>query len=1030
MTTQASRKLYETGTEKNPWYQMPSSGILCWNSVQSIIFLSKFKYGSIGSSKRLPQRAPQSFGVYVIARCSPTTLLHNSFISTTLTMADVRTEYQRAKSSGKSRRSQRESSIARSSNQMPQSALRSGKYDTSNSKLNELKFDLSEIHDIYGYDATLYYVLSISRNASAREIKAAYLNRGREILLAGRNSSQPSVSDRSRKEFQAVSLAYEILSKEDLRALYDGRCSVARKNSVQWSKVVQEKVIKDAHPNEHSHRRYSKRAPPVYNDDSCTELDDEFDELMYYCNDNGGVNFIELAELQGLVDTFNTSMKMKRVHLLESWDTKLESERQPSEETATREGGDQRQPPAQSEDNGVVQAHNEDTCNFVCDTAEETIFPVKGDVSQEVNEMDLEGSTMAIGVAASALAVALVQAEAETADLSNAGCFSCGELEVLTNGDNDNDMIEPRSIQEEPHTAESANETSNCEAEEKTTNSKPTQTMKLRKAMASRRESKSLLNTNAVEKPTAEVTSDEVAAAATVTSTGWFACCGASEAIANDDDEKIEGDNTVGNEETAEATNDNDTDAAVDVDSTRAVENTTNKKVMPPMKLRKAMASRKKSKSLLETEDQEAKSKSLLETEDLEPSASEATAVAAGTSAGWFAFCGASEVIANDNDHDGGEKAVSNMTDNKETHLGERTEEKSAAEENTDGEAEAKTRNIKDSSSTKLRKAMASRKKSKSLLETEDLEPSAEVITDTSAGWFTCCGASEATADDNDDDEMTVSHMNKINAANVELVGEKSVADKDTDGDAEEQTTKSKIRPSTKLRKAMASRKKSKSLHQEPSTEVVTTTAGVSAGWFACCGVSEALANDDVSEMTPDNITDDKMEATSTTWVEEKNVADEDCGGDAERETGNKKPNPSKKLLKTVSIRTKSKNNENKQSEDARAQQDRLEEEEMASSSFFFCCGASEAIPDKEEEMSTAEVKASTQKRLSKSARKLRNQMSARKMKIKPLMDLDEQNTSDVDNEHIPTKAEKKTGRNLKISLMKKNFSKSKNNQV
>eukprot|EP00985_Skeletonema_marinoi_P001869 scaffold759_cov122-Skeletonema_marinoi.AAC.5 len=900
-------------------------------------------------------------------------------------MADVRTEYQRAKSSGKSRRSQRESSIARSSNQMPQSALRSGKYDTSNSKLNGLKFDLSEIHDIYGYDATLYYVLSISRNASAREIKAAYLNRGREILLAGRNSSQPSVSDRSRKEFQAVSLAYEILSKEDLRALYDGRCSVARKNSVQWSKVVQEKVIKDAHPNEHSHRRYSKRAPPAYNDDSCTELDDEFDELMYYCNDNGGVNFIELAELQGLVDTFNTSMKMKRVHLLESCDKKLESERQPSEETAAREGGDQRQPPAQSEDNRVDQAHNEDTYNFVCDTAEETIFPVKGDVSQK--EMDLEGSTMAIGVAATALAVALVQAEAETADLSNAGCFSCGELEVLTNGDNDNDMIEPRSIQEEPHTAESANKISNCEAEEKTTNSKPKQTMKLRKAMASRRESKSLLNTNAIEKPTAEVTSDEVADAATVTSTGWFACCGASEAIANDDDEKIEGDNTVGNEETAEATNDNDTDAAVDVNSTRAVENTTNKKVMPSMKLRKAMASRKKSKSLLETEDQEAKSKSLLETEDLEPSASEATAVAAGTSAGWFAFCGASEVIANDNDHDGDEKAVRNMTDNKETQLGERTEEK-------------------------------------------NLEPSAEVITDTSAGWFTCCGASEATANDNDDDEMTVSHMNKINVANVELVGEKSVADKDTDGDGEEQTTKSKTRPSTKLRKAIASRKKSKSLHQEPSTEVVTTTAGVSAGWFACCGVSEALANDDVSEMTPDNITDNKMEATSTTWVEEKNVADGDCGGEAERETGNKKPNPSKKLLKTVSIRTKSKNNENKQSEDARAQQDHLEEEEMASSSFYFCCGASEAIPNQEDEMSTNEVKASTQKRLSNSAKKMRNQMSARKMKIKPLMDMDEQDTPDVDNENVPTKAEKKTGKNLKISMMKKNFSRSKNNQV
>lgn len=49
------------------------------------------------------------------------------------------------------------------SGQMPSSVLISGQYDNHNSKVNELKSDLSDIHDFYGYDATSYYLLAVSK---------------------------------------------------------------------------------------------------------------------------------------------------------------------------------------------------------------------------------------------------------------------------------------------------------------------------------------------------------------------------------------------------------------------------------------------------------------------------------------------------------------------------------------------------------------------------------------------------------------------------------------------------------------------------------------------------------------------------------------------------------------------------------------------------------------------------------------------------------------------------------------------------
>lgn len=921
-------------------------------------------------------------------------------------MAGVRTEYLQAKS-GKSRSS---------SNQMPQSALRSGKYDTSNSQLNELKFDLSVIFDIYGYDATLYDVLSIDRNASAREIKAAYLNKGRELLLVGRNSSEPisDVAENSRKEFQAISLAYEILSKEHLRALYDGRCNVARKNSVQWSNVVQEKVIKDAHPNEHSHRRRSRRAPqvspapptvsspasspasspvspPVY-DDGCRELDDEIDELMYYCNDDGGINFVDFDELQGLVHILNTSINEKKMHL-------FENESQSSEEAATREGEDltqrggdeQRQPSsAQSEDDDATKTRNGGTSNSVRDAAEEAIFPVDGNVSEDVGGRELNKSTLAIAAAATAVAAVLVKAEAQSTDPPNAGHFACGEFGVAPYGDDNNDLIESVSNQEAPDTDDPTNETSNC-APEENTNIKSKQVVKLRK-VTSRRKSKSLVDINVVEKPSADAVSDEVAAHTTGTSVGWFACCGASYAFANDDDGEIEGDNTGGNDDTAGSTKDNADDAVVDVGSAGAEEKSQNDKIKPSMKLRKAIISRRKLKSRIDTEDQE------------QPAVDDA----AGESTSWFACCGVSEAMANDNDGD--EITANNMVEKKEKSLGEgdwaRAEEKST---------KYKTK------PSKLRKAMVSRMKSKSLLETEDQEPSAlksedqepsaEAAAGTNAGWFTCCGAPEALADDNDG-EMPVSN---------ELVEEK-VADEDAGGENEEKAGKNKTKPSMKLRKAMGSRRKTKSLQQHPTTEVVAiaTGASASASWFVCCGTSEALANnDDISEMSFDHMSDD-MEATSKVLSEEQNIPDKDLGGEAEIKTVGSKSNPSKKLLKTVSIRPKTKNSEKKQLENAKAEE---EEEELAMPSFLSCCGASaaeaEVISDKREDTDSAKVEAKTQHRLSNSARKLRNQLTTRKKTIRPLLDMDENDASVKDTDHITAKADAKQGKTLMKSMKK-----------
>ena len=834
-------------------------------------------------------------------------------------MTGVGSEYIRKNSLGKS--SQPRSSISQSSSyQKPQSALRTGKYDTSNSKLNDLKFDLSEIHDTYGYELSLYDVLSIDRNASASEIKASYLNKGREILLAGRSTASDSeVTDRSRKEFQAISLAYEILSKEDLRALYDGRCSITRKNNVQWSKVVHEKVIKDAHPNEHSHRRYSKRTPPPYHDDACSgldDLDDEIDELMLYCNDDDGVNFIEFAELQHLVESFNTSMKARKANLLESFEEKMETERQPSEEVASiEEDEDQRQPPAEIT---TIQTHG-DRFNFVCKAAEEAIFPVKGDVNQTANKNDVGSSSMAIAViAAAAVASAMREVEVERPSTS-VGCFTCGDLEAFAD-EGGEEIIDSDPIEKEFHASEP-------------------------EEIAVHDKSKSLSDKNIDEKQSSD-TSPVAGTAA-----GWFAFGGASIALQRDEDKNCDNGNV---------TKDDGNDVAVEESNDVAAKATTNKRGVSSTRLRKAVANRMKFKSLADTVDEGPPTEITIENK-------------ADASIGWLFCCGATEYLGDDED----DITVTDSTDNKVESMDATKEEEAAVVEEGTGSVPdegAVTKTMMPS--TKIRRAVVKRLKTKSRLSTKDQKPPTEIkpgtaVMDASAGWFACCGASEALANN---DEVEV-----IEDKKVEIVDLESEVEDGLGSVAQEGPANKKVAASAKMRKAMAIRLKSRSRtkDQGPPTEV-TVEASTGTGWFACCGASEAFANNDADDVDQTKAPEKK--------VDDKSVVDEDLGGRAEEKPSPMKSNTSKKLMKSISIRTKSNNSHEKQSNNNKTSTDDIshEEDSLGVIGLFCCSGAAETTLVKEEEQNPTKQE--------KGARKLRNQYSIRKMAVKPLMDIDESN--------------------------------------
>ena len=79
---------------------------------------------------------------------------------------------------------------------------------------------------VFGPNADLYQeVLGVDRDATSREIRAAYFKRCRESLFEQRNivnmSTITSVSNKTKLKFQAVSYAYDVLSNPVTKHQYD-----------------------------------------------------------------------------------------------------------------------------------------------------------------------------------------------------------------------------------------------------------------------------------------------------------------------------------------------------------------------------------------------------------------------------------------------------------------------------------------------------------------------------------------------------------------------------------------------------------------------------------------------------------------------------------------------------------------------------------------------------------------------------------------------------------------------------------------
>ncbi|KAL7483840.1 hypothetical protein ACHAW6_009484 [Cyclotella cf. meneghiniana] len=182
------------------------------------------------------------------------------------------------------------SSVSSAGSLLPPSALRKGKYDTSYNRSNDThpvrsSVDFSIIRETFGENASLYNVLRIKPSADNNAIRRAYLREGRKALI---DFGLPPKSDRgestlvtpeaapkkledvpedARMKFQAISIAHEILSTSDLRRAYDLNLLTGSKhsqikratsgNSVRWNPFVEEKIIHDSHPDEHSHRKKS-----------------------------------------------------------------------------------------------------------------------------------------------------------------------------------------------------------------------------------------------------------------------------------------------------------------------------------------------------------------------------------------------------------------------------------------------------------------------------------------------------------------------------------------------------------------------------------------------------------------------------------------------------------------------------------------------------------------------------------------------------------------------------------------------------
>ena len=166
----------------------------------------------------------------------------------------------------------------------PRSALRRGKFTGGSGVTSAAQhrrsnsLDVVALNGLFNSDAnnknttttSLYEVLQISPDADGAAVRRAYLSQGRKCLAVNTSDDSTTTPHRNldevpaiqRRKFQAISIAYEILSTPHLRSDYDKYgvvCALSPRNaselqnpnSVRWRPYVEEKIITDSHPNEH-----------------------------------------------------------------------------------------------------------------------------------------------------------------------------------------------------------------------------------------------------------------------------------------------------------------------------------------------------------------------------------------------------------------------------------------------------------------------------------------------------------------------------------------------------------------------------------------------------------------------------------------------------------------------------------------------------------------------------------------------------------------------------------------------------------
>ena len=81
-----------------------------------------------------------------------------------------------------------------------------------------------------------YNILEVPRNASASDIKKAY----RKLALKWHPDKNPNCQDDATKKFKEISEAYEVLSDEKKRGIYDkyGKEDLAHPNKIRLIFVI------------------------------------------------------------------------------------------------------------------------------------------------------------------------------------------------------------------------------------------------------------------------------------------------------------------------------------------------------------------------------------------------------------------------------------------------------------------------------------------------------------------------------------------------------------------------------------------------------------------------------------------------------------------------------------------------------------------------------------------------------------------------------------------------------------------------